>query len=146
MDNYEKLNAVLVHLFNHTMDIEERILLSGEFKDISVNDMHIMNAIGPAEPKSMSVLAKAVGVTVGTLTIAMNNLVKKGYVNRERSVTDRRVVLISLSEKGRRAYQRHELFHIKMIEAMRQGLDDGQCEILIQALSNLKRYFEASVD
>ena len=47
--------------------------------------MHILDAIGTGGSRSMSVIAKSVGVTVGTLTIAMNSLVKKGYVARIRS-------------------------------------------------------------
>ena len=90
MDKYEQLNNVLLYLFNHAMDVEERVLASGNFKNISVNDMHIIDVIGPDGAKSMSALAKEVGVTVGTLTIAMNNLVKKGYVEKVQSSTDKR--------------------------------------------------------
>lgn len=141
MDGYQKLNAILVELFNDTLDIERRYVMKSDFKDISVNDMHILEAIGIDGSKSMSVIAKLVGVTVGTLTIAMNSLVKKGYVIRTRSEADRRVVLVSLSEKGKAAYTYHEAFHLKMVEAMRRGLDDTQCEVLIKALGNLKSHF-----
>ena len=142
MDSYNQLNEVLVHLFNHTMKIEEQSLIRDEFKDISINDMHIIEAIGDGEAKNMSSIARLVGVTVGTLTIAMNNLVKKGYVVRTRSEKDRRVVLISLDEKGRRAYKRHAHFHLEMIQAMRQGLDDEQCRVLTQAMRNLREHFK----
>lgn len=142
MDSYNQLNEVLVHLFNHTLKIEEDSLIRDEFKDISMNDMHIIDAVGDGEPKNMSSIAKIVGVTVGTLTIAMNNLVKKGYVIRTRSEEDRRVVLISLSEKGKRAYERHARFHLEMIKAMRQGLDEEQCRVLMQAMKNLKDHFK----
>ena len=50
MDSYNQLNEVLVHLFNHTMKIEEQSLIREEFKDISMNDMHIMDAIGIDQP------------------------------------------------------------------------------------------------
>ena len=122
MDTYNQLNEVLVHLFNHTLKIEEESLIKDEFKDISMNDMHIIEAVGDGEPKNMSSIARIVGVTVGTLTIAMNNLVKKGYVIRTRSEKDRRVVLISLADKGKKAFRRHEEFHLQMVQAMRQGL------------------------
>lgn len=141
MDGYQKLNAILVELFNDTLEIEQRYVTKSDFKDISVNDMHIMDAIGMDGSKSMSVLAKLVGVTVGTLTIAINSLVKKSYVVRIRSEADRRVVLVSLSDKGKAAYLYHQSFHLRMVEAMRQGLDDQQCEVLIQALGNLKKHF-----
>ena len=89
----------------------------------------------------MSSIAKIVGVTVGTLTIAMNSLVKKGYVTRTRSEKDRRVVLVALSEKGKAAYGYNEDFHLKMVQAMRDGLDPAQCEILVLAMTNLRNHF-----
>lgn len=39
MNSYETVNDVLVKLFNEIMDVEERALLTSEYKDISVNDM-----------------------------------------------------------------------------------------------------------
>lgn len=102
MDNYGTLNEVLVRLFNDIMDIEQKAIITPEFKDITNNDMHVIDAIGVGTPKNMSTIARELSVTVGTLTIAMNSLVKKGYVMRERSNEDRRVVYISLSEKGKK--------------------------------------------
>ena len=142
MDSYNQLNEVLVHVFNHALKIEENSLIREEFKEISMNDMHIIDAIGNGEAKNMSSIAKLVGVTVGTLTIAMNNLVKKGYVVRTRSEEDRRVVLISLAEKGKKAYVRHQAFHLEMIKAMREGLSDEQCLVLLQAIKNLKDHLK----
>ncbi len=142
MDSYNQLNEVLVHVFNHALKIEENSLIREEFKEISMNDMHIIDAVGDGEAKNMSSIAKLVGVTVGTLTIAMNNLVKKGYVIRTRSEEDRRVVLISLAEKGKKAYVRHQEFHLEMIKAMREGLSDEQCLVLLQAIKNLKDHLK----
>ena len=78
MDAYHAVNDILVKLFNDIIHIEESSVITGEFKNITNNDMHVIEAIGIAEPKSMSMIAKALSVTVGTLTIAVNNLVKKG--------------------------------------------------------------------
>ena len=122
MSNYDVLHDILVKLFQEVLDIESKALITPEFKDISVNDMHIIEAIGEKEPKNMSSVAKIMSVTVGTLTIAINSLVKKGYVHRERSEEDRRVVLISLTEKGRKANAHHMKFHDGMIQAVLKDL------------------------
>lgn len=82
-------------------------------------------------------------VTVGTLTIAINGLVKKGYVNRVRSEEDRRVVLISLTEKGERAYNHHKKFHEGMIQALMKDLDEQERGILVKSLLNLRGFFDA---
>ena len=98
MEKEKLLNDLLVMLFNEVLDMENRALITGSFKEISINDMHIIDAVGIREPRNMSTVAKAVSVTVGTLTTAINNLVKKGYVSRVRSPEDKRVVLLSLTE------------------------------------------------
>lgn len=141
MNTYETFHEILVKLFNDIMAIEEKAIITEEFQDISNNDMHIIEAIGTESPKNMSTAAKKLSVTVGTLTIAINNLVKKGYVARRRSEKDRRVVLISLTEKGVRAYRHHERFHDDMIKATIAGLGPEETEVLVKALTNLKNFF-----
>ena len=143
MERYDVFHDILVNLFQEIMDIEEKALITAEFKNISVNDMHIIEAIGTGEPKNMSSVAKLMSVTVGTLTIAINNLVKKGYVSRVRSEEDRRVVLIFLTEKGKRAYQHHREFHDGMVKALVEGLDEGQQKILVKSLLNLRTFFDS---
>ena len=110
------LNEMLVNLFNHVMDIEGQAVITEEFKDITNNDMHIIEAIGIDEPKNMSEIAKLMSVTVGTLTTNMNGLEKKGYIVRERSSEDKRVVFITLTERGRKAFFHHRDFHKDMIK------------------------------
>ncbi len=143
MDAYHAVNDILVKLFNDIIHIEESSVITGEFKNITNNDMHVIEAIGIAEPKSMSMIAKALSVTVGTLTIAVNNLVKKGYVIRNRSEFDRRVVLVSLSEKGKRAYDHHRQFHEEMIEAILENLDEEEKQVLVKALNRLGDFFRS---
>lgn len=40
------LNDLLVMLFNEILDVEQKALITGIFKEISINDMHIIDAIG----------------------------------------------------------------------------------------------------
>ncbi len=141
MDTYETLNGVLVNLFRDVMNLEENAIITSEYSDITNNDMHVIEAVGLGEPKNMSAIAKLLSVTVGTLTIAMNSLVKKGYVNRERGKEDRRIVNISLSEKGKCAYRHHEEFHRHMIDEILKDLTEEETEALVRSLSKLEQWF-----
>ena len=141
MDTYKTLNEVLVNLFRDVMDIEQKAIITEEFQDITNNDMHIIEAIGMNEPKNMSTIAREISVTVGTLTIAMNSLVKKGYVFRERGKEDRRVVYISLTERGRAAYVHHARFHKAMIDSISDELTPEEMELLIKTLTKLNKWF-----
>ena len=91
VDNREVINDVLVNLFNEILRLEEEAIITDKYKDISNNDMHIIEAVGLGGGNMSSIAAK-LKITVGSLTTSMNSLVKKGYVKRERSEKDRRVV------------------------------------------------------
>lgn len=140
------LNEMLVKLFNNIMDAEEKAIITEEYKDITNNDMHIIEAIGIEEPRRMSDIAKRLNVTMGTLTTNMNSLEDKGYIIRERSKTDKRVVLVVLTPKGKKAFYHHRDFHRNMIKAILKGLDEDEMKVMIKCLLNLNEFFEKYED
>lgn len=139
------LNELLVSLFKDINEIEEKAIQTEEFHGITTNDVHVMEAIGVGAAKNMSTVAKALSVTMGTLTISVNSLVKKGYVQRIRSDEDRRVVLVSLTDRGRDAHEHHRLFHEKMINEIVQGLSNEEKEVLSKTLYKLITFFRKKV-
>lgn len=141
MDINRTLNDVLVKLFRDINSLEERAIRTEEYRDVTANDMHVIEAIGPEGAKNMTSVARELEVTTGTLTISVNSLVKKGYVNRTRSEEDRRVVLVSLSEKGQRAYLHHRKFHEEMIDAVLKDLTEEEQGALENAMLKLTRFF-----
>ena len=105
---YKAINDVLVNLINEIWELEEKAIITEEFKDLTNNDMHVIEAIGLGEGRNMSSIAKKLNITVGTLTTAVNSLVNKKYAVRRRSEEDRRVVFVSLTEKGERVRSKSE--------------------------------------
>lgn len=145
MDINTALNDVLVKLFRNINTIEEQSVRTEEYKDITTNDMHVIEAIGINEQKNMTTVAKALHVTTGTLTISINSLVKKGYVSRVRSEEDRRVVLVSLTSKGNGAFLRHQHFHEEMIESVVAEFSDEEKQVLEQALRRINQFFLSQI-
>lgn len=143
MNAYKTVNEILVDIFNDISDIERNDVAVGEFADITYNDMHIIDAIGLGKGRMMTEIARRLKITVGSLTTSMNSLVKKGYVTRERSEEDRRVVYIYLTEKGVRAYHRHADFHQRMIEAAIHDLKEEEIPVLMKCLDGLCGFFKS---
>jgi DNA-binding MarR family transcriptional regulator len=137
----EALNDLLVKLTKDVLEIESKCLITEEFSDISYNDMHIIEAVGIDEPRNMKTVAGRMSVTTGTLTKAMDALCEKGYVVRERSSEDKRVIHLLLTERGRKAYYHHEQFHRQMIKNITAEMNEQETDILIYALAKLVDYF-----
>lgn len=146
VDAYETINDILVNLFNEILKLEEEAIITEEFKDITNNDMHIIEAIGLSGENTMSVVAKKLGITAGSLTTSVNSLVNKKYVTRQRSEEDRRVVFLKLTEKGMRAYEHHREYHRQMTEAVISRLDENEVPVLIKTLTGLSDFFRGYND
>ena len=140
------MNRLLVDFFKFIMEIEEKKLITDEFSDITYNDMHVIEAIGMKEPQKMSQIARIMAVTTGTLTKAVDSLEKKHYVKRQRREQDKRVVNITLTDRGVHAYRHHERFHQDMIAFVLNDISTEESLVLRQALERLMEYFGRKYD
>lgn len=139
---YRKINYILVNLINEIWGLEEKAIITEEFKDITNNDMHVIEAVGLGKGKNMSAIARRLSITVGSLTTAMNSLVRKKYVERYRSEEDRRVVYVKLTEKGVKAYRHHEDYHHRMTMAIKERLSEEELPVLFKMLDALTDFFK----
>ncbi len=137
-----KLNELLVNVYDDIEDIEAKSLKSGTFKDLSITEIHTIEAIGLSGNRSMTEIALELDITTGTLTTAIDKLIKKEYVVRNRSDVDRRIVYIGLTKKGKLAYKIHESFHYRMVKNVIKDLNDEECRALIKGLESLNSYLK----
>ncbi|MFK4566962.1 MarR family winged helix-turn-helix transcriptional regulator [Enterococcus sp. UD-01] len=140
--NLETVNDYLVSVFNDILTIEESELKKSHFNDLSITEMHTIEAIGMYKKKTSSEVAKELSITVGTLTVAINNLVKKGYVERIRSEDDRRVVKLGLTKKGKLLFRVHQHFHREMVKNILSSMDSAEEKALLKALKNLHDFLK----
>lgn len=115
--------------------------LSIEFKDITNNDMHVIEAIGIGAPKNMSSIAKELSVTVGTLTIAMNSLVKKGMLCAAAAMQTAELYTFPCLTGDEALTNTTRCFHREMIQSVMEELEPGELETLIRALTKLNDWF-----
>ena len=141
-ESEDVLNMLLVKLFNDILKIEGAAIKQGEFSDLSVTETHIIEAIGKDREMTMTEVANDLDITVGTLTTAINRLIKKEYVERRRIEEDRRVVLIKLTGKGEEAFKSHKQFHDDMIKSIIKELPEAEEAVLIASLKKMTNFFE----
>lgn len=139
-DVYNVLNDALVLIFNLVLKAEEKFIRSLGI-NLSIAEIHTIDAIGKGTTKTMSEVALNLSITLGTLTASINNLEKKGFVERNRSEKDRRVVLVSLTNQGNDVIDKHNVFHNNMIKDIVTNLNKNEEYALVKALDNLIDHF-----
>ncbi|OOM13589.1 MarR family winged helix-turn-helix transcriptional regulator [Clostridium saccharobutylicum] len=136
------INDLLVQLFSDVLQIEEYALKNGVLSDLSITEVHTIEAIGMYNERTMSEVAQRLKITVGTLTTAISKLIKKEYVERKRTEEDRRVVLVKLTKKGKLAFRLHEKFHEDMVNTSIDGLSEMEEKMLISSLNKINNFFK----
>ncbi len=138
---FRAVDQKLSWLINKMWETEGKAALSGEFQDLTDNEIHVIEAIGLSGGRNMSAVAKSLQITVGSLSTSVSGLVEKGYVQRRRSEEDRRIVYVSLTEQGERAYRDRENHHRKMTMSIIKELDRDEQHVLVKTLDTLSNFF-----
>lgn len=136
------INDALVKVYSDILWIEERELKKSRFNDLTIKEMHAINAISMYSHKTASEVAKELHLTPGSLTATVDRLVKKGYVERLRGNDDRRIIRLGLTKKGRLMYRAHDAFHHKMVESFLQNMSPSEIQVVEKAIRNLEGFLE----
>lgn len=140
----EGFNAFFVGCFNTILLQEERALDKISNGKLSMKEIHLIEAINRTQQKNentSSGVAKYLNITLGSLTVAVNVLEKKGYIIKTRDEKDKRIIYLTLTDLGRYVNSCHEVYHEKMISEVIVDLDKNEQTILLSALLKLKNYF-----
>ena len=127
----EELTDELIDFFNKFSSWESSVIRSG---DLTVSEAHAIEVLGQYGKMNMKSLAGRLGVTTGTTTVTVDRLEGKEYAVRELTKEDRRVILISLTGKGLKAFQEHHRYHLNLTEQMVSTLTDEEVRQLLELI------------
>jgi len=129
----DKLTDALVQFINGFTSWEVSVIRAG---DLTVSEVHAIEVMGQYGEMNMKNLAQKLGVTTGTITVTVDRLETKGYAIRHMPREDRRVYLISLTEKGLKAFQEHHKFHLGLTAQLLSMLTEEEA---LQFLNTLQK-------
>ncbi len=139
-DFKNQLSDLLTETFEYILKIEEANLRDNDI-DASISEVHLIDAIGRREAATISDIASALNITLASVTIAVNKLVAKGFLIKEKNPSDGRSVYISLTKAGKRVYRLHHFFHRKMVNTITQDMTEAEKQVFYNGVLRLNQYF-----
>lgn len=146
MDHFaEKLNDLIVEAFHSINKMEEQTIRRFTKIHVSISELHLLEAVakGGDQGKTISALAQEQEITMPSVTVAINKLVRKGYVEKIKSESDGRRVYVKLTRQGQKVNSGHQYFHKNLARNVAADLTEEEKEILIRGIEKLNQYFEA---
>ena len=116
----------------HVRDPESGTLLSA-------HQASILDHLDTVEATSLTALARHLGVTPGTMSVAVDRLQKHGYVDRTWDHRDRRRVQLRLTEAGARVRSANSALDPALVEALLARLTAEEQRAAISGLTILAR-------
>lgn len=139
-NNYKKINQQLINVYSGILWIEENELRKSTFSDLTIKEMHAIDAVSMYDHQTISQVANKLHLTPGTMTSMADRLIRKGYLERIRDKEDRRIVRLALTKRGRVLYRAHRAFHNMMVKRFLQGMNDEELKVIKKSLQNLEDF------
>ncbi len=138
------INQFFVRVFNQILSWEEQSFKEMGISEITLRELHVIEAVYSlieTGENQMSEIARYLSITPGSLTTAVNCLVKKGYLERESQPNDRRVVKIVPTKAAEEVNKMHEKLHKEMIDGVLSNIDDKDMDVVLKTLEGLNKFF-----
>jgi DNA-binding MarR family transcriptional regulator len=104
---------------------------------VSARQASILSHLDSVEPTPLSQLASHMGVTVSTMSIAVDRLVRQGYVVRDRAESDARVRHVRLTTAGERLRATQKVLEPQLVRAMLSRLSPAERRDALRGLELL---------
>ena len=104
---------------------------------LSRHQASILDHLDEIDPTTVNDLARHMGVTAPTVSLAIDRLERKGYVARLRDSTDRRRVHVRLTSAGVRIREATSVLDPPLVEALVARLSDDEREAAVRGLALL---------
>jgi DNA-binding MarR family transcriptional regulator len=112
---------------------------------LSRHQASVLDHLDEIEPTTLVDLSRHLGVTPGTMSVAIDRLERKGYVVRLRDAADRRKVHVRLTSAGVRVRESSSVLDPTRVEALVQRLSAAERERAIAGLALLAQAAQAQM-
>ena len=138
---YKSLQEAFNFVTNLTWVIEERTMDTKNIPDLTLGELHVIEMVSRYNNKPMTLIAKKLKVTVGAFTIGVNRLVQKEYLLRTRDEMDHRVILLSVTPKGKKVLKFHDKFHDDILGLALEGVSLPQATKVMTQFATVLEYY-----
>lgn len=101
---------------------------SKELFNLTITQLHYLHAIREMVNPTITELAEKFGVQKSTVTVALNKLLQREYIEKIPSESDLRVVHVSLSTKAQKLIQIEDMGYYQFANQIMGALDEGERE------------------
>ncbi|QYJ99893.1 MarR family winged helix-turn-helix transcriptional regulator [Shewanella psychrotolerans] len=134
----DKLSHEIVEFYEKLSSWEHSVVKNAGY---SLPQVHAVEILGANGAMRMKELAEKIGITTGTLTVQIDKMEKAGLVTRKAHVSDRRAILVDLTDKGVAVYKEHDQLHHTLTTQITAKFSDDERQQLLTFFERINQEF-----
>ena len=128
---------ILIGLHKNVKEIDNKTMAIARKYGLSFSQFMVLEALLSKGILSISEVRDTILSSVGTISLVISNLEKMGHIKRDADKNDKRICLISLTDKGREIISKIVPENEKMINNHMKKLDNRERKILLELLKKI---------
>jgi DNA-binding MarR family transcriptional regulator len=138
----DPLVALVAHLTRYVASFQARAGREGGLADLSLRQIHYLDVLDELGTPTTSELARALGVSKPSVSVAVRRLEGAGYLRRAPSDEDGRSHHLHLTEKGRAFLGAHGAVHDDIARLLTRGLSRREADAMKRLAHKVVRSLE----
>lgn len=134
----DKLSYEIVEFYEKLSSWEHAVVKNAGY---SLPQVHAVEILGANGAMRMKELAEKIGITTGTLTVQIDRMEKAGLVTRNAHASDRRAILVDLTNKGLAIYKEHDQLHHRLTDQITAKFSDDERSLLLTFFERINHEF-----
>lgn len=140
----DDINNFLVETFNELERYEDVVLKKIHKQNLSIKEIHVLEQVInllKVNKNTLTNVSKNLNLSLGTISISIATLVKKGYLIKQKEQKDKRITYLIPTKLATDVYEIHSIFHKKMIDEISSITSTSERELLAKVLNKIMFYF-----
>ncbi|CAM3045986.1 MarR family winged helix-turn-helix transcriptional regulator [Sporolactobacillus spathodeae] len=130
IEQIEHALAIMIRRFKKSIN-------ENHTSNITAHEYVFLSCLFKKQQETASGLAKQFEVTPSYATIVVDKLIRSGYVQRRRSTTDRRIVELTVTDKGVKTYEALSVVRRQVLQQVFGKLNDDELMQMLQLVAKL---------
>ena len=135
----------LIVLFKAYSSVEKNVKRSLVNSGLSLNEFTTMEALYNKNTLSTQEIIDTILIPNSSMTYVLENLLIKGYIKREKSKSDKRISVISLTEDGRLIFEKVYANHFKHMKKIFNHISEKEEKQLQNLLKKVGKVAEENL-
>ncbi len=140
-----KIMILILRITKKFNELEKMSIDIGSDEKLYPSELHVIDSVANNYGNSVTEMSKKFGITKGAVSQVVNKLFDKGFLKKDKKHGNAKEIVLSLTEKGWKAFYIMDEVHKQMEEGFfgyMEGIEEEKLESFIEIMGKIEEFID----